>query len=74
MKQSSCAVCGGTLHAKKVAIDRLINNRLYLFEHVTVQLCDQCGETWIPGAEAERMERAIQGKLRPKRKVAVPVF
>lgn len=74
MKQSLCAMCGGSLHAQKVPIDRLISGRLYLFEHVAVQLCGQCGEMWIPGTEAERMEQAIQGKLKPKRKVAVPVF
>lgn len=74
MKRSLCAICGGPLHTEKTAIDRLIEGHLYLFEHVQVQICTQCGETWIPGTEAERMDRAIQGKLKPRRKVTVPVY
>ena len=74
MRYSLCAICGGVLRTEKTAIDRLIEGHLYLFEQVQIQICSQCGETWIPGAEAERMDRAIQGKLKPRRKVTVPVF
>ena len=74
MKNSLCAVCGGKLHVHKTSIDRLVEDHLYLFENVPVQACDQCGEIWIPGREAERMDQAIQGKLKPRKQIAVPVF
>jgi YgiT-type zinc finger domain-containing protein len=74
MKDSLCAQCGGKLHRKKMSLDRLIENHLYLFENVSVEVCDQCGEIWIPGNLAQRMDQAIQGKLRPKRRIPVPVY
>lgn len=74
MKDSLCAACGGKLHLQKTTIDRLIAGHLYLFEKIPVQACEQCGEIWIPGTTAERMDQAIQGKLKPRRQIAVPVF
>ncbi len=74
MKDAMCAICGGKLRSRKTAIDRLVQEHLYLFEQVSVQICDQCGEIWIPGIEVERMEKAIQGNLKPKRRIAVPVY
>ena len=74
MKDSLCAVCGGKLHSKKITIDRLVAGHLYLFENILVQACRQCNEIWIPGSVAERMDQAIQGKLKPRKQIAVPVF
>ncbi len=74
MKDSLCAQCGGKLHWKKTNLDRLIEGDLYLFENVSVQICEQCAEIWIPGSVAERMDQAIQGKLKPKRRIPVPVY
>ncbi|PIP19078.1 MAG: hypothetical protein COX41_04825 [Candidatus Omnitrophica bacterium CG23_combo_of_CG06-09_8_20_14_all_41_10] len=74
MKDSLCAQCGGKLHRKKTTLDRLIDGYLYLFENVSVQFCEQCGEIWIPGSLAERMDQAIQGKLKPKKRIPVPVY
>ena len=74
MKDSLCAICGGKLHAQKITIDRLVEGHLYLFEKVPVQACEQCGEVWIPGSAAERMDQAIQGKLKPRKQIAVPVY
>ncbi len=74
MKQSLCAICGGKLHRQETTLDRLVEGHLYLFENVIVQMCSDCGEVWIPGVTAERMDQAIQGKLRPKRRIPVPVY
>lgn len=74
MKDYLCAQCGGKLHQQKTFLDRLVDGHLYLFENVSVQICKQCGETWIPGSLAERMDQAIQGKLKPKRRIPVPVY
>ena len=74
MKDSLCPICNGKLQAKKTTIDRMVNDHLYLFEDVSVLSCKQCAEIWIPGKAAEMMELAIQGKLRPKRSIAVPVY
>lgn len=74
MKDTLCANCGGKLHRQKTSLDRLVEGHLYLFENVSVQACQQCQEIWIPGSLAERMDQAIQGKLKPKRRIPVPVY
>ena len=74
MKDSLCAICGGKLRFQKITIDRLVEGHLYLFEEVPVRVCDQCNEIWIPGNSAEKMAQAIQGKIMPRKKIAVPVF
>lgn len=74
MKDSLCAICGGKLQTQKITLDRLVEGHLYLFESVIVQVCDQCNEIWIPGSEAERMDQAIQGKIKPHKEISVPVY
>ncbi|HHT9128025.1 MAG TPA: YgiT-type zinc finger protein [Candidatus Wujingus californicus] len=74
MKDTLCAICGGSLQNQKVTIDRLVDNRLYLFENVQVQACDSCQEIWIPGNEVERMEQAIKGQIKPSKQIVVPVY
>lgn len=74
MKDFLCAQCGGKLQKRKMTFDRLVEGHLYLFEDVFVQGCNQCGEIWIPGSLAERMDQAIQGKIKPKRRIPVPVY
>ncbi len=74
MKNSLCAQCGGKLQKRKTNFDRLIEGHLYFFEGVYVQACNQCGEIWIPGSLAKRMDQAIQGRLKPKRLIPVPVY
>lgn len=74
MKDALCAICGGTLRSRKITIDRLVEKHLYLFEQLSARVCEQCGEIWIPEVEVERMERAIQGNLKPKKRIAVPVY
>lgn len=74
MKVKLCAICGGKITKRKITLDRLINGNLYLFENVEVFGCNQCGEIWIPGRTAEKMDQSIQQHLKPKRKVLVPVY
>ena len=74
MKDTLCAQCGGKLHRRKKTLDRLVEEHLYLFKDVFVQICEQCGEIWIPGSVVEWMDQAIQGKLKPKKRIPVPVY
>ena len=74
IKDGFCAVCGGRIQEKKMTLDRIWEDRLYLFEEVNVLVCKECGEIWVPGRIAEKMDRVNQEKLKPKKKVLVPVF
>ncbi|PIV57094.1 hypothetical protein COS16_01900 [Candidatus Desantisbacteria bacterium CG02_land_8_20_14_3_00_49_13] len=74
IKDGLCAICGGKTREKKVMLDRIWEKKFYLFEETDVLVCQDCGEIWIPGKTAEKMDRIIQEKLKPKKKVLVPVF
>jgi len=74
IKDELCAICGGKTREKKVMLDRIWEKKFYLFEETDVLVCQDCGEIWIPGKTAEKMDRIIQEKLKPKKKVLVPVF
>ncbi len=74
MKDSLCAICGGKVVDRNEMIDRIVDGRLYLFENVSVEVCEQCNETWVPAKEAERMDKAIHGKIEPKKQNQVPVY
>lgn len=74
MKNHLCAICGGKLRNRKTSIDRLVKKKLYLFENVRVQTCEQCHEIWIPGDKAERMDKAIRGDIKPYKSILVPVY
>ena len=74
MKNHLCAICGGRLRNRKISIHRLVKKKLYLFENVRVQACEQCHEIWIPGDEAERMDKAIRGDIKPHKSILVPVY
>ena len=74
MKNHLCAICGGRVRNRKISIDRLVKKKLYLFENVRVQACEQCHEISIPGDEAERMDKAIRGDIKPHKTILVPVY
>lgn len=74
MKDKLCAICGGKIANRKVTLDRIVENKFYLFEKVSADVCQQCGEIWIPGRTAEWMDEAIQNHIKPKKKIAVPVY
>lgn len=74
MKDKFCAICGGRVIGKKVTLDRIWENKVYLFENISVSNCSQCGEIWIPGRTAEWMDQAIQTNLKPRKKILVPVY
>ena len=74
MKNHLCAICGGRVRNRKISIDRLVKKKLYLFENVRFQACEQCHEIWIPGDEAERMDKAIRGDIKPHKSILVPVY
>lgn len=74
MKDKYCAICGGKVMIKKTTLDRILEGKVYLFEKISVDTCQQCGEVWIPGKTAEWMDNVIRNHIKPKKKIAVPVY
>lgn len=71
--QTRCSTCGGTLQPATERLEEWHGDILYVFEHVPVQRCDQCGEIFIEGVIAEKMDELIT-KTTPTRTIEAPVY
>lgn len=73
-KDQCCAKCGGSLEAKRMAIDRRWKGELFVFEDVPVALCQQCGEVWISAKAAKKMEACLMKGAGPSRTLTITSF
>ena len=71
--EERCAACGGALQASTERLEEWHGDTLYVFENVPVQICAQCGETFIEGVIAEKMDKLIE-KTTPTRTIEAPVY
>lgn len=68
-----CAVCGGKLTATTITHEERRGDKLYLFQNVPAQVCDQCGEVWIEEKVLQEIDVLIESG-RPVRTEETPVF
>ncbi len=47
--------------------------KLYIFQNAPAGVCQQCGEKYLTGEVAEKIERKVQTKDKWTKTVAVPV-
>ena len=72
-KDQLCSVCGGELRNTTITHEERRGDKLYLFQNVPAQVCDECGELWIEEKTLQRIDRLIK-KGHPTRKVQTPVY
>jgi YgiT-type zinc finger domain-containing protein len=48
--------------------------KIFLFEDVPADVCQQCGETYFSPDVLEAMDQIVASDREPKTRVAVPVF
>jgi YgiT-type zinc finger domain-containing protein len=70
----TCSFCDGELKERLVQHEYRWEGNLFVFEDVPARVCRQCGEKYFDAAVVKAMERAVLGKLRPKRVLQVPVY
>jgi YgiT-type zinc finger domain-containing protein len=70
----TCSFCDGELEERLVQHEYRWEGNLFVFEDVPARVCRQCGEKYFDAAVVKAMERAVLGKLRPKRILQVPVY
>jgi YgiT-type zinc finger domain-containing protein len=73
-KANLCDFCGGRLEEKVIIYDKRWGQRLYTFEEIPALVCAQCGEKYLDGKVAERIESIIKSEKQPHRFKEVPVF
>jgi HTH-type transcriptional regulator / antitoxin MqsA len=69
-----CGFCGGRVKSRKVNFVYDENEDYFFVENVPAEVCSQCGEkTYSPKVTDELIQFAKK-RLKPARKVKVPVF
>ena len=73
--KNACAVCKSEAvadRAVRVSLD--YQGRIYIFDNVPAEVCDECGEVLLQPEVAKRLEALMRAGGTPERTEAVPVF
>jgi YgiT-type zinc finger domain-containing protein len=69
-----CYFCKGSVIKKVVTHVHTWEGKIFLFEDVPADVCQQCGEIYFSPDILEVMDKIVTSDMEPKTKVAVPVF
>jgi len=59
-----CDLCGGKLQEKITSIMHQYEGKWYLFDNVKAEICDQCGEKYLPGEISRDIKKCSGGEIR----------
>jgi YgiT-type zinc finger domain-containing protein len=74
MKINQCSFCGGELKDELTQHEYRGEGKLFVFEDVPAEVCQQCGEKYFDLKVVEAMEQAVLRHLQPKRTLIVPLY
>jgi len=69
-----CIFCGGKVELRSVTFVYDYDGDYFFIENVPAEVCTQCGEKTYSPEVTDDMIRLAKRKLRPARRVEVPVF
>ena len=69
-----CHQCGGELKQSVATLHLLRNQKPIFMENVPVTICKQCGEEYIAGPVAEKLEQILDKDQKPQGLVSIPLF
>jgi YgiT-type zinc finger domain-containing protein len=72
-KTNRCAMCGNKLRATTITHEEKRGNKLYIFQNVPAQVCEECAEIWIEEKTLQAIDRLIK-EGEPTRTVETPVY
>ena len=72
LKTHLCDLCGGELQEKITSTMYQYQGNWYLFENVKAEVCDQCGEKYLPGRTARDIENCLIDKKKCDTYIHVP--
>jgi YgiT-type zinc finger domain-containing protein len=67
-----CDLCGGELQEQITSIMYQFQGNWYLFVNVKAEVCDQCGEKYLPGETARNIEKSLTEKKTWETYIQVP--
>ncbi|WP_435620190.1 YgiT-type zinc finger protein [Thermoanaerobacterium thermosulfurigenes] len=68
-----CFKCGGKLEKKEIRIEKWIEDKLIVIEHVPVMECVECGERYFDANTSLKLDEYFYEK-KPVKTIEVPVF
>ncbi len=68
---SRCPLCGGERAPGKTTYTVDLGSGVIVVREVPAMVCTQCGEEWIDGATASRLEGIVEEARRGRRQVEV---
>lgn len=69
-----CVFCGGEVESREVTFVYDYDSDYFFIENVPAEVCTQCGEKTYSPKVTDEVIRLAKRKLKPARRVEVPVF
>lgn len=69
----SCFYCKGPIKQRRIEHMHRWGGRHYLIKNVRAEVCEQCGETFLPPASLKAIDRVVENG-QPEGKVSVAVY
>ena len=69
-----CAICKGQTEDRLIRYVQDYKGRLVIIENVPAEVCTQCGEKYIRGDVAKKMQQLVWSRPSPTRSKKVPVY
>lgn len=73
MRFDACEHCGSMVRAKRVTVDLLRGERLFVFRNVPIGVCSKCGERYYPGPVLEQLDDLAHHGLAGAKAIRVPM-
>jgi len=73
-KYSDCFYCGGIVQEQIISRELRWKGNLFIIENIPAGVCKQCGEKFLEPQVAKNIDRVLQNKTKPAKKIAVPVY
>ena len=70
----TCAVCGGRTEDRLIKYMQDYKGREVIIENVPAEVCTQCGERFIRGDVAEKIQQIVWNRPATPRSKKVPVY
>lgn len=67
-----CDLCGGELHKQVTSLMYQFQRNWYLFDNIKADVCEQCGEKYLPGKTARNIEKSLIEKAAWDTYIRVP--
>ena len=70
----TCYFCKGSIEIKRVEHLHHWKGKMYLFQNVKAEVCNQCGEIFLFPESIQYMDQIVQQPDKAETEIKIPVF